>query len=192
MVNCEWEQIIAHIDMDAFFAQIEERDHPGLRGKPVIIGGLPGQRGVASTCNYEARKYGVHSGMPLAECVRLCPNAVFFRTHGGKYSFISLQILEALRRISDIVSMTSIDEAYLDMSSHRKRYDSLEGMALSIRAGVWEKVKLTCSVGIAPNKYVAKMATGENKPNGITVMDISGYRKVFAPKPASKLTGSWP
>ncbi len=189
MERCNWNNIILHIDMDAFFAQVEERDHPWLKGKPVIIGGLPGHRGVASTCNYRARKYGVHSGMSLTECVRLCPKGVFLRTNGRKYSYVSLQVLEVLRSICDSVEMSSIDEAYLDMSRHRGLYSSLSEMGMAVKRGVWDKVGLTCSVGIGPNKYVAKMSTGENKPDGLTILDIEGYREVFAPRPVSKLIG---
>ena len=189
MVNCDWKNIIVHLDMDAFFAQIEERDQPWLKGKPVIIGGLPGQRGVASTCNYEARKYGVHAGMSLWECQRLCPNGVFIRTLGGKYSFVSLQVLGVLRGFCDDVKMASIDEAYIDMSNHRRLFNNIEEMGEAIRLGVWKKVKLTCSVGVAPNKYVAKMCVGENKPDGLTVMSVDEYRARFAPRAVSALIG---
>lgn len=185
----DWPAIIAHVDMDAFFAQIEERDYPWLKGKPVIIGGQPGQRGVASTCNYTARKYGVHSGMPLTECARLCPKGIFIRTQGRKYSFVSLQVLEALRKYSDKLEMTSIDEAYLDMTHHREMFTSLEEMGEAIKTDVWRKVRLTCSVGIAPNKYVAKMCTGLNKPDGLTVMDVELFRRTYAPRKVSSLTG---
>ena len=188
-MDCDWENIIAHVDMDAFFAQIEERDNPRLKGKPVIVGGLPGQRGVATTCNYEARKYGVHAGMPLNECQRLCPHAEFVRTRGGKYSYVSLQVLAVLKQFTDKVDMTSIDEAYLDMSQHRKRFKSVEAAGEAIRKAVKYKVGLTCSVGIAPNRYVAKLSTGENKPDGLTVFTIEEYRRVFALKKVSKLIG---
>ena len=189
MLKCDWKQIIAHVDMDAFFAQIEERDHPWLKGKPLIIGGAVGQRGVASTCNYEARKFGVHAGMPLNECQKLCPHAVFMRTRGEKYSYTSLQVLSVLQEFSQKVDMTSIDEGYLDMTSHRRLYPDLKAMAEAIKRGVWNRVNLTCSVGIAPNRYVAKMCVGENKPNGITVMSLEEYRQKFAPRPVSKLIG---
>ena len=188
-MDCEWPNIIAHIDMDAFFAQIEERDNPYLRGKPVVVGGEPGQRGVASTCNYEARKYGIHAGMPLSECVRRCPHAHFVRTHGGKYSYVSLRVLGELRTISDKVDMASIDEGYLDLNLHRRRYSSLCEIGETIRRKVWESVGLTCSVGIAPNRYVAKLCTGENKPDGLTIMDIPQYRATFAPRKVSDLIG---
>lgn len=177
------------MDMDAFFAQVEERDKPWLKGKPVIIGGLPGHRGVASTCNYPARKYGVRSGMPLTECARLCPNGVFLPTNGRKYSFVSLQALEVLRSICDLVEMSSIDEAYLDMSHHRRRYSSLSEMGMTVKRGIWDKVGLTCSVGIGPNMYAAKMSTGVNKPDGLTILDLEQYRLTFAPKPVSALIG---
>jgi len=188
-MDCAWKQIIVHVDMDAFFAQIEERDHPQLKGKPVIVGGMPGHRGVASTCNYEARKYGVHAGMPLSECQRLCPKAIFVRTHGGKYAFVSLQVLSALQKFSDAVDMASIDEAYLDMSHHRMLFQSIEEIGLAIKKAVWDKVQLTCSAGIAPNRYVAKLCAGENKPNGLTIMTIPQYREAFAPRKVSALIG---
>jgi len=188
-MECDWKQIIAHVDMDAFFAQIEERDHPQFRGKPVIVGGMPGQRGVASTCNYEARKYGVHAGMPLTECQRLCPQAIYVRTYGGKYAFVSLQVLSALQGITDEVEMASIDEAYLDLSHHRKRFSSLENIGEVIKKSVWDKVKLTCSIGIAPNRYIAKLCAGEHKPDGLTVMSVEQYQQAFAPKKVSALIG---
>ena len=184
-----WSSVIAHIDMDAFFAQVEEKEYPWLKGKPVVVGGLPGQRGVASTCNYEARKYGVHSGMPLNECVRLCPNAVFIRTHGRKYSYISLRVQDALNKICDEVKMTSIDEGYLDMTRHTGLYRDYYDIGEKIRKAVFASVGLTCSVGVAPNKYVAKVCTGLNKPDGLTVMDVEEFRRVFAPKKVSVLTG---
>ena len=184
-----WKSVIAHIDMDAFFAQVEEKEYPWLKGKPVIIGGLPGQRGVASTCNYEARKYGVHSGMPLNECARLCPNGIFIRTHGRKYSFVSLKVHDALNKISDQVKMTSIDEGYLDMTNHLTLYPDYYAIGNAIKQAVFDAVGLTCSVGVAPNKYVAKVSTGLNKPNGLTVMDVEEFRRVFAPMKVSKLTG---
>ena len=188
-MECEWEKVIVHVDMDAFFAQIEERDHPWLKRKPVVIGGMPGHRGVASTCNYVARKYGIHAGMPLTECQRLCPHAIFMRTHGGKYTFVSLQVLDILRRFSDRVEMTSIDEAYLDMSAHLKLFSSLREIGECIKNAVWGEVGLTCSAGIAPSEYVSKMCAGVNKPNGLTIMDLEQYRRAFAPLKVSKLTG---
>jgi len=189
MMFSGWSSVIVHFDMDAFFAQIEERDFPWIRGKPVIIGGIPGQRGVASTCNYEARKYGIHAGMPLNECVRKCPNAIFIRTHGGKYSYVSMQVLDVLKNFSDRVEMTSIDEGYLDMTLHQRNFSSLEGIGIAIKKAIFEAVNLTCSIGLAPNKYVAKMCTGLNKPDGLTIMDIESYKSTFAPKPVSRMTG---
>lgn len=189
-MDCHWENIILHIDMDAFFAQIEERDNPSLRGKPVIVGGIPGvHRGVASTCNYIARKYGVHAGMPLTECQRLCPQAEFVRTHGGKYAYVSMQVQTVLRNFSDDVDMASVDEGYLDLTHHRFLHPSLYDLGESLKRAVFEKVGVTCSVGISQNRYVAKLCTGEHKPNGLTIMDVEQYRKVFAPRKVGVLIG---
>ena len=175
--------------MDAFFAQIEERDKPWLKGKPVIIGGPPNSRGVASTCNYEARKYGVHSGMSLTECYRKCPDGIFLRTHGGKYSSVSVEVMTALFEFTDKVHAASVDEAYMDMTDCRAVFHGLPEMGKAVKQAVWDKVKLTCSAGIAPNKYVAKMCSGENKPDGLTIMNVEEFRRRFAPRKLSALVG---
>ena len=188
-MDCNWKRIIVHVDMDAFFAQIEERDKPWLKGKPVIIGGPPNSRGVASTCSYEARKYGLRSGMSLTECYRKCPQGIFLRTHGGKYSSVSVEVMEALCGFSDRVHPASVDEAYLDMSGCRNMFSTLPEMGKAIKRSVWEKVHLTCSAGIAPNKYVAKMGSGENKPDGLTIMNVDEFRRRFAPRKVSTLVG---
>jgi nucleotidyltransferase/DNA polymerase involved in DNA repair len=161
---------ILHLDMDAFFAAIEQRDNPFLRGKPVIIGGAPEGRGVVSTCSYEARKYGVRSAMPMAQAKRLCPHAVFVPLNGEKYAFVSRQLMNLLREFSPKVQPISVDEAFMDISGMERLFPTEEALGRAIKKVVWDKLRLTCSIGIAPTKVFAKMASGMQKPDGLTVI----------------------
>lgn len=162
---------VLHIDMDAFFASIEERDRPELRGKAVIVGGSPERRGVVSTCSYEARKYGVHSAMPSRTALRLCPKGVLIRPNHRKYSAVSRQIREVFNLVTDVVEPVSIDEAYLDISNHKLELSTAEEIALFIKRKIFEKTSLTCSAGVAPNKFLAKIASDFHKPDGLTVIE---------------------
>ncbi|MDR1528947.1 MAG: DNA polymerase IV [Burkholderiales bacterium] len=161
---------IIHIDMDAFYAAVEERDRPDLVGKPVVVGGLPNSRGVVATANYEARRYGIHSAMPASQALRLCPFAEFIRPRFDVYRDVSRQIMEILRRFSDCVEPLSLDEAYLDVTDSHHFRGSATRIAQSIKAVVLQETRLTASAGVSYNKFLAKIASGLNKPNGLTVI----------------------
>jgi DNA polymerase-4/DNA polymerase IV (DinB-like DNA polymerase) len=160
------EQIIIHVDMDAFYASVEMRDNPALIGKPVIIGAPPGTRGVVSTCNYEARKYGVHSAMNIKEAYRLCPNGVFIRPDFHKYHAVSDQIHRIWSEYATAMEAIALDEAYLDVTETAVTFDRAREMAHEIKRRVLEETGLSCSVGLAYSKIAAKTASEENKPNG--------------------------
>ena len=182
---------ILHIDMDAFFAAVEERRDPGLKGKPVVIGGMgdPSRRGVVSTANYEARKYGIHSAMPLRTAYKLCPKALFLPVDYEAYEAASRLFKSVLLDITSIMENAGIDEAYLDISDEP---DSNEAIVAKIRAGILEKTGLTCSIGIAPNKLLAKIASDMQKPNGLTVLAGDDIKGKLWPMPIRKLYGIGP
>ncbi|HJH03597.1 MAG TPA: DNA polymerase IV [Victivallis vadensis] len=161
---------IIHIDMDAFFASVEQRDRPETRGLPVIVGGSPERRGVVSTCSYEARAFGVHSAMPMRTAVRLCPNAVFLETDHRKYSRVSEEIREIFHTFADLVEPVSIDEAYLDVTENKRGMESATRLAREIQREIFLKTKLTASAGVSYNKFLAKIASDLRKPAGLTVI----------------------
>ncbi|MEY8446299.1 DNA polymerase IV [Enterococcus ratti] len=164
---------IIHIDMDAFFASVEERDHPEFRGKPLVIARHPsdtGGRGVVTTANYEARKYGIHSAMSAQEAYERCPQAIFKPGDHQKYSEVSKLVREIFNRYTDVVEPASIDEAYLDVTHNKINCPSAIKIARFIQTEIWETVKLTCSVGVSYNKFLAKLASDFQKPRGITVV----------------------
>ena len=164
---------IIHIDMDAFFAAIEERDNPALKGKPVIIGADPrltGGRGVVSTCNYEARKFGVHSAMSSKEAYERCPQAIFISGNYEKYQAVSQQIRAIFKRYTDVIEPISIDEAYLDVIKNKLRMKSAVKIAKLIQHEIWTELHLTSSAGVSYNKFLAKMASDYEKPHGLTVV----------------------
>ena len=161
---------ILHIDMDAFFASIEQRDRPELRNKPVIVGGSPERRGVVSTCSYEARKYGVHSAMPTRTALRLCPDGVLVRPNHRKYSAVSKEIRAIFHQVSDRIEVVSIDEAYLDITCPKIPAESGREVAQYLRCRIREATGLTCSAGVAMNKFLAKIASDHQKPDGLTVI----------------------
>jgi len=185
-------RVIMHVDMDAFFAAIEQRNNPDLRGKPVIIGGPPGSRGVVSTCSYEARKYGVHSAMPIAQAVRLCPEGVFLSVDPTAYSFAAKQILAIFLRYSPAVQMVSVDEAFIDITGNLRQYGSPGEVALEIKRTVYREIGITCSVGIGPNKLIAKLGSGLEKPDGLTIIFGEDIEKRLFPLPIGKLWGVGP
>lgn len=158
---------IVHIDIDAFFAAVEELLNPSLKGKPVIVGGLPHERGVASTANYAARKYGVHSGMPLAKAYKLCPHGVFVRGNYQVYSAFSKRFFDVLSQYTPDVEEASLDEAYLDLTRCRTLYSSLSSTVREIKAKVEKQLGIRVSVGVGPNKLLAKLATNKAKPGGL-------------------------
>lgn len=161
---------IIHVDMDAFFAAVEQRDNPELRGKPVIVGGKPGGRGVVSTCSYEARKFGVRSAMPTNEAYRLCPHGIFVKSNFEAYKEASNIVRNIFFDYTELVEPLSLDEAYLDVTENHKGNPSATLIAEEIRARIYEDTQLTASAGVAPNKFVAKIASDYNKPNGLTVI----------------------
>ena len=164
---------IIHIDMDAFFAAVEIRDNPNLRGKPVIIGNDPrktGGRGVVSTCSYEARAFGIHSAMSSKEAYESCPQAVFISGNYDKYLAVGQQIRSIFRRYTDIIEPMSIDEAYLDVTENKLGVKSAVKIARLIQNDIWQELHLTASAGVSYNKFLAKMASDYQKPRGLTVI----------------------
>jgi len=194
-------RIVAHVDMDAFFASVEEKLNPRLAGKPLIVGGSRDSRGVVSAANYAARPFGIHAGMPIAEAVRLCPEAAFLEGDPKKYVHISLEILDTLKDFTPVVEPFSIDEAFLDLTAAVKLRPETDPanpdavlnaalpLGLAIQRAVLRRVGLTASIGIAPNKYVAKMGSGLQKPHGLTVLSVRRFRELFDARPVSDLWG---
>ena len=182
---------ILHIDMDAFFAAVEEKRNPSLRGKPVIIGGMgdPSRRGVVSTANYEARKYGVHSAMPLRTAYNLCPQGIFLPVDYQAYEAASRQFKSVLLSITTVMEDVGIDEAYLDISD---KTESDKSIAERIQTGIHDKTGLTCSIGIAPNKLLAKIASDMRKPKGLTILTEDDIESRIWPMPSRKLYGVGP
>ncbi len=180
---------ILHVDLDAFFAAVEQRDRPELRGKPVIIGGGPDQRGVVSTCSYEARKFGVHSAMPLRTAGRLCPQGIFLPVDGRKYQTASREVMAILRRFTPMVQPVSIDEAFLDVTASRALFGDGETIARAIKAAVHDEVGLTISVGVATTKLVAKVASDLRKPDGLVLVPPGEEATFLAPLQISRLWG---
>lgn len=187
--NTAHDRRIMHVDMDAFFAAIEQRDNPQLKGKPVIVGGTKGQRGVVATCSYEARKFGVRSGMPLAEAERKCSNAAFLKTNGKKYIYTAIKLLDIFHRYSPIVEPVSIDEAYFDITGSIRQYGSDRELAESLKNEVYNILGLTCSAGIAHNRIFAKLASGLEKPDGLTIINREEVAVKVFPLPVEKLWG---
>lgn len=161
---------IIHIDMDAFFASVEQRDFPELRGKPVLVGGMPGKRGVVAAASYEARRYGIRSAMPSTQAYQRCPHAIFVRARFDVYRSVSQQIRAIFRQYTDLVEPLSLDEAFLDVTHNRKSNPSATLIAQDIRQLIFQETGLTASAGVAPNKFLAKVASDINKPNGIFVI----------------------
>ncbi|MGV8059261.1 MAG: DNA polymerase IV [Smithellaceae bacterium] len=189
--NDKTKRRIIHIDMDAFFAAVEEQRRPGLAGRPVVIGGGgdPAQRGVVSTANYEARKFGIHSAMPIRTAYRLCPQAVFLPVDYRLYSDVSRQFKSVLPAITSLIEDVGIDEVYLDVSALT---DTSENIIRRIKEGIKEKTGLTCSVGVAGNKLLAKIASDMQKPDGFTIMNEGDIESRLWPLPARKLYGIGP
>ena len=166
-------RIVLHCDLDCFFAAVEIRDNPQYKGKPVIIGADPKEgkgRGVIATCNYEARKFGLHSAMPISQAYRRCPHGIYLRPNGKKYYQVSKDVMGILETYSNEFQNVGTDEAYLELTEITKNYTRAEKIAKEIQNEVFKKVGITISIGIAPTKAIAKIASDENKPNGITVV----------------------
>jgi DNA polymerase-4 len=180
-------RVILHIDMDAFFSQIEEIANPRLRGKPLIICGDPHSRSVVSTASYEARKYGVTSGMAVGKAKRLCPHGVYIGGNPQKYVYTSVQILKLLKEYTSIVEPFSVDEAFLEFED--ADFSEAARQAKKIKRKIKSRFGLTGSIGIATNKFVAKMASGLHKPDGLTVIREGEFLKLFGDKPVEALWG---
>ena len=183
------ERRIIHIDMDAFYAQIEQRDHPEYRGKPVIVGGRSFGRGVVATASYEARKYGVHSAMPTKTAHKLCPDGIYVRPRFEVYKSVSEEIMEIFLSYSEVVEPLSLDEAYLDITHLVSRERTAKSVALNIQRDIFEKTRLTSSSGISYNKYLAKIASGMNKPKGTTVIHYNNVMDILLAMPIGKFPG---
>ncbi|PKL25370.1 MAG: DNA polymerase IV [Spirochaetae bacterium HGW-Spirochaetae-3] len=162
--------VFFHIDLDAFFASAEELDDPSLAGKPVVVGAAPGHRGVVSTCSYAARRYGIHSAMPISEAYRLCPEAVFLPVRMARYAELSSRVMAVFQDYTPDVVRVSIDEASMDMSGTERLWGSPSAAAASIRDRVQDEIGLSISIGVAANRYVAKVASGTMKPAGLVVV----------------------
>lgn len=160
--------MVFHVDMDAFFASVEQRDHPHYRNKPVIVGAKPGSRGVVSAASYEARTFGIHSAMPISEAYSRCPGAVFVRPRMKVYEAVSDAIMKIFLQFSPVVEQVSVDEAFLDMAGTDRLFGPPETAGRLLADTVFEKQQLTASIGIAPNKFCAKVASDMHKPGGIT------------------------
>ncbi len=179
---------IMHIDMDAFYASVEQLDHPELRGKPVIVGGR--ERGVVSAASYEARKFGVHSAMPIGQARRLCPHGVYVRGRMERYQEYSLKVMAVLDGFSPLVEQASVDEAYLDATGLERLFGPVERMGRSIKEAVRQATGgLTCSVGIAPVKFLAKITSDINKPDGLYLLPPGQVEAFLRDLPVSRIPG---
>ena len=180
-----------HVDMDAFFASVEQRDHPELRGKPVIVGAPPDQRGVVAAASYEARAFGVHSAMPSSEAKRRCPDAIFVSHNLGNYREASQQIMRIFESYTPLVQPLSIDEAFLDITGAQRLFGDGPTIAEKIRQDIRAQTQLTASVGVAPNMFLAKIASDMNKPDGLTIVpfDPEAIRPFLAPLPIGRMWG---
>lgn len=182
------QRYIMHVDMDAFFASVEQLDHPEYRGKPVIVGGLSG-RGVVSTCSYEARKFGVHSAMPMATAHRLCPQAIYVQGRYGRYQEVSREIRKIFQEFSPLVEPPSIDEAFLDLTGMEALAGDVYALGPKIKQAIRKRTGLTASVGLAPNKFLAKLASDLRKPDGMVVIRPEEAAALIAPLPVGRIFG---
>ena len=182
---------ILHVDMDAFFASVEQLDNPSLKGKPVIVGGL-GPRGVVATASYEARTFGVHSAMPMAKARRLCPKGVFLAPRFSRYEEISERIQAILREYTPLVEPISLDEAFLDLTGTERLHGPPERVAREIHVRIPKEVGLTCSVGLGPSKLLAKLASDSAKPGGLRIVNPEDVLGFLSPLPVDRLWGIGP
>ena len=183
---------ILHIDMDAFYASVEQRDNPALRGKPVAVGGDPTVRGVVAAASYEARPFGVRSAIPMSRAVRLCPSLVIVRPDFHKYRGVSQQVFDIFREVTPLVEPLSLDEAYLDVTENCWHEPLGVNVARRIKERITEVTRLTASAGVAPNKFLAKVASGWKKPDGLTVVAPERIEKFLHGLPVDALWGVGP
>ena len=181
---------IIHVDMDAFYASIEQRDNPEYRGKPVVVGGLPeGRGGVVATASYEARKFGIRSAMPSKKAQQLCPNVIFLRPRFDAYKEVSRKMREIFARYTDLIEPLSLDEAYLDVTEDKQNIGSAIEIAKQIKQAIKEELQLTASAGVSVNKFVAKIASDLKKPNGLTFIGPSKIESFIENLPVEKFFG---
>jgi DNA polymerase-4 len=180
---------IAHMDLDAFYASCEQLDHPEYRGRPVVVGALPGHRGVVAAASYAARKFGIHSAMPISEAWRRCPDAVYLPVDMDKYRRISRQVFQVLATLTPVVEAASIDEAYLDVSGLEKLIGPPETIGHEIKQRINAATGLTASVGIGPNRLIAKLGSEYDKPDGLTVVGPAQVLDFLAPMRIANLRG---
>jgi len=183
-------KVFFHVDLDAFFASVEQRDNPELRGKPVIVGAKPGHRGVVSTCSYEARAFGVHSAMPISEAVRRCPEGIFLPVRMWRYSEMSRDIMKILSNFTPDILQISIDEAMLDMTGTEKLWGSPRVAAPLVKKRIFDQTGLTVSIGASANRYIAKIASGLKKPDGFVYVESGGENEFMSSLPIEKLWGA--
>lgn len=180
---------IIHIDMDAFYASIEQRDRPELRGKPVIVGGDPHRRGVVATCSYEARRFGIHSAMPSRTAFKRCPHAIFVSPRFDVYRAVSTQIMQIFHDYTELVEPLSLDEAFLDVTYNKFNIPSATHVAREIKQRIYERTQLTASAGVSYNKFIAKLASDYNKPDGLTVITPQQAERFLESLPIQKFFG---
>src|SRR3954469_18667115 len=179
---------ILHVDMDAFYASVEQRDHPELRGRPVIVGGTGG-RGVVSAASYEARPFGVHSALRMATARRLCPHGVFLPVRMGHYAQVGRQVRDIFHSFTPLVEPLSLDEAFLDVRGCEGLFGTAPVLAGKIKERIQAETGLTASVGVAPNKFLAKLASDLRKPDGLVVVPPEGVSDFLAPLPVGRIWG---
>src|SRR6201990_2633530 len=181
---------IIHIDMDAFYASVEQRDHPEYRGKPIVVGGLPeGRGGVVATASYEARKFGIRSAMSSKKAVQLCPHAIFIRPRFDAYKEVSRKIREIFGRYTDLIEPLSLDEAYLDVTNDKLNIGSAIEIARQIKQAIKDELNLTASAGVSINKFVAKIASDINKPDGLKFIGPASLDDFMEKLPVEKFFG---
>ena len=183
---------ILHVDMDEFFAAVEKLDNPDLRGKCLLVGGSPTERGVVSTASYEARKFGCGSAMPMARALRLCPHAIVLPVRGGRYRQVSEEIFAIFERFTPAIEPLSIDEAFLDVTGCERLLGPAEGIAADLKRAIRDEIGLTASVGVAPNKFLAKLASDLQKPDGTVVITEENMQTVLDGLPISRMWGVGP
>jgi DNA polymerase-4 len=180
---------IIHVDMDAFYASVEQRDHPEYRGKPVVVGGSPQGRGVVAAASYESRKYGIHSAMPAAQAVKRCPHAIFVKPRFEVYRDVSHQIREIFFEFTDLVEPLSLDEAYLDVTENHKQNPSATLIARHIKHEILEKTDLVASAGVSFNKFLAKIASDLDKPDGLSIIHPNKAEQFIEQLPIARFYG---
>lgn len=180
---------IIHIDMDAFYASVEQRDFPEYRGKPIVVGGSPDGRGVVATASYEARQFGIHSAMSARKAIQLCPDALFVRPRFDAYKSVSVSIREIFSRYTDLIEPLSLDEAYLDVTEDKLQIGSALEIAQQIKDAIKNELHLSASAGVSSNKFVAKIASDMNKPDGLTFIGPSKIAAFMEKLPVEKFFG---